>query len=106
LQGPQRDRYVQQRWQQEKFCPADVSDVAQNIAHVIELAGVEHVGLGSDFDGVSQVPTGLEDVSCYPNLICELLKMGRTESEIRQICGENFLRVWAAVERRARELRQ
>jgi membrane dipeptidase len=105
LQGPERDRYVAQRWQQEEFCPADVSDVAKNIAHVVQLAGVEHVGLGSDFDGVSQIPAGLEDVSRYPNLVYELLKMGRTEPEIRQICGENFLRVWATVERTARALR-
>lgn len=106
LQGPERDRYVEQRWQQEKFCPADVSDVAKNIAHAIKLAGVEHVGLGSDFDGVTQIPTGLEDVSRYPNLIFELLKMGRTEPEIRQICGANFLRVWAAVEDTAHKLCQ
>jgi membrane dipeptidase len=105
LQGPERDRYIEQRWAQEKFCPADVADVAKNIEHVIERAGVEHVGLGSDFDGVTVVPTGLEDVSCYPNLIGELLKTGRTEPQIRQVCGENFLRVWAAVERAARELR-
>jgi membrane dipeptidase len=105
LQGPERDRYVEQRWQEEKFCRADVSDVAKNIVHVVQLAGVEHVGLGSDFDGVTQIPAGLEDVSCYPNLLCELLKRGRSEPEIREICGENFLRVWAAVERTALDLR-
>ena len=77
---------------------ADISDVIANIDHVINLVGIEHVGLGSDFDGVwGELPTGLRDVSCYPNLINELLKSGYTKEDIRKICAENILRVWSAV---------
>ena len=74
-------------------------DVADHIDHIAQLVGIDHVGLGSDFDGVTEVPEGLEDVSCYPNLIYELLKRGYGKQDIRKICGENFLRVWTEVER-------
>jgi len=83
-----------------------VSDVVDHIEHVIELAGIDHVGIGSDFDGISSAPTGLEDVSTYPNLVEELLRRGRTEQDIRKICGENLLRVWTEVEMIAEELQQ
>jgi membrane dipeptidase len=78
---------------------ADVSDVAKHIDHIVHLAGVEYVGIGSDFEGLDdELPTGLKDVSMYPNLIYELLKLGYSDSDIRKICGENFLRVWRKVE--------
>jgi membrane dipeptidase len=84
---------------------ADVTDVVRHIDHVVELAGIDHVGLGSDFDGVGgTTPTGLRDVSFYPNLIRELLDHGYSEEDIRKICGENTLRVWAEVEQIAAEL--
>lgn len=84
---------------------ADVADVAHHIDHVVELAGIDHVGLGSDFDGVGgTTPTGLRDVSYYPSLIRELLDSGYSEEEIRKICGENTLRVWAEVEQIAADL--
>lgn len=77
----------------------DVSTVADHIDHVVELVGVDHVGLGSDFDGVGDtLPEGLKDVSMYPNLIRELLERGYTEAEIEKICSGNVLRVWQAVE--------
>jgi len=79
---------------------ADVSDVADHIDHVVGLVGVDHVGIGSDFDGVmGTTPTGLRDVSAYPNLIRTLLERGYTDDEIRQIFGGNTLRVWGEVER-------
>jgi membrane dipeptidase len=78
---------------------ADVETVANHIGHVVKLAGVDHVGLGSDFDGVGDsLPTGLKDVSQYPNLIFILLKRGYTESDIEKICYKNVWRVWNAVE--------
>jgi membrane dipeptidase len=83
-----------------------VTDVADHIEHVIGLVGIDHVGLGSDFDGISDTPVGLEDVSAYPTLIEELLRRGYGEEDIRKICGENLLRVWAEVERVAQELQQ
>jgi membrane dipeptidase len=77
---------------------AEISDVVANIDHVVNLVGIEHVGLGSDFDGVwGELPTNLRDVSCYPNLINELLKTGYTEEDVKKICSENILRVWSAV---------
>jgi membrane dipeptidase len=83
-----------------------VADVADHIDHVVELVGIEHVGVGSDYDGISDTPAGLEDVSGYPNLIEELLRRGYTEPDIRKICGENLLRVWSEVEQVAAGLQQ
>jgi membrane dipeptidase len=75
-----------------------VADVADHIDHVVQLVGIDHVGLGSDYDGISDTPLGLEDVSTFPNLIEELLRRGYSEEDLRKICGENLLRVWSAVE--------
>lgn len=78
---------------------AEVADVADHIEHVIRLVGVDYVGFGSDFDGVGDtLPTGLKDVSMYPNLIAELLARGISESDIEKICGGNVLRVMEEVE--------
>jgi membrane dipeptidase len=103
LQGQARDEYFKKYAKENPLGDADISDVVANIDHVVKLVGIEHVGLGSDFDGVGgQLPVGLKDVSCYPNLIYELLKKGYTETDIKKICSENFLRVWSDVERAAR----
>jgi membrane dipeptidase len=84
---------------------ADMADVVAHIDHVVELAGIDHVGLGSDFDGVGDsLPPGLKDVSGYPNLIAALLEAGYSEEEVRKICGENLLWVWSEVERVAAQL--
>jgi membrane dipeptidase len=73
--------------------------VADHIDHVVKLAGIDHVGFGSDFDGVGDsLPTGLKDVSQFPNLIYELLKRGYSEADIKKICGANVLRVWGEVQ--------
>ncbi|WP_103027440.1 dipeptidase [Salinibacter altiplanensis] len=82
-----------------------VQDVADHIDHAVDLVGAEHVGLGSDFDGVFALPEGLQDASEYPTLVAELLRRNYTEDDIAQILGENILRVWAAVEATA-ETRQ
>ena len=77
---------------------ADVETVANHIDHVVALAGVDHVGFGSDYDGVGDsLPTGLKDVSQYPNLIYTLLKRGYSEEDIEKICYKNVFRVWNAV---------
>jgi len=61
--------------------------------------------LGSDFEGVGgKLPDGLKDVSCYPNLIYELMKKGYTEKDVKKICSDNFLRVWSDAERTALKL--
>lgn len=77
---------------------ASLDDVLNHFDHVVALVGVDHVGIGSDFDGVGDtLPTGLKDVSSYPNLIAGLLERGYSEQDIRKILGENLLRVWEAV---------
>ncbi|MEZ4988360.1 MAG: dipeptidase [Saprospiraceae bacterium] len=77
---------------------ADVTTVANHIDHVVKLAGIDHVGFGSDFDGVGDsLPTGLKDVSMYPNLIYELLRRGYQEDEIAKMCYGNVFRVWNQV---------
>jgi membrane dipeptidase len=77
---------------------ASIDDIADHIDRVRALAGVEHIGLGSDYEGVGPtLPVGLEDVSRYPNLLRELLERGYTEAELEQICSGNVLRVWQAV---------
>lgn len=86
---------------------ADVETVANHIDHVVKLAGIDHVGLGSDFDGVGDsLPTGLKDVSQYPNLIYVLLKRGYTESDIEKICYKNVWRVWNAVDKYAASVKK
>ncbi len=91
-----RTRYVEKH----PFPFADVADVVDHIEHVISLVGVDHVGLGSDFDGLGDtLPVGLKDVSDYPNLIYELLARGRTDEDIRKITHENVFRVWDEVAR-------
>ncbi len=78
---------------------SDVEKVADHIDNVVKVAGIEHVGLGSDYDGVGDsLPTGLKDVSQYPNLIFTLLKRGYSEEDIAKICYKNVWRVWNAVE--------
>jgi membrane dipeptidase len=93
-------------YQQNPRVTTSVSDVVDHMEHVIDLVGIDHVGLGSDFDGISSTPAGLEDVSGYPNIIEELLRRGYGEQDIRKICGENLLRVWAEVEKIAQELQE
>jgi len=84
---------------------SDVEKVADHIDVVVEVAGINHVGLGSDYDGVGDsLPTGLKDVSQYPNLIAELLKRGYSEEDIEKICYKNVFRVWSQVEQIAATL--
>ena len=77
---------------------ATLSQVADHIEHIRDVAGVDAVGLGSDFDGITQVPVGLEDVSKFPDLLAELLRRGWSEQDIRKVAGLNALRVLRAAE--------
>lgn len=98
-------QYSDQYSRENPISYADVSDVADHIDHVVQLIGVDHVGLGSDFDGLGDsLPTGLKDVSGYPRLIYHLLKRGYSRTDIEKICSGNLLRVWSEVERVARQL--
>ncbi|MBI4906546.1 MAG: membrane dipeptidase [Acidobacteria bacterium] len=83
---------------------AKLSDVVSHIRHVIKIAGVDHAGIGSDFDGVPCTPEGLDDVSKFPNLTRALLESGLTATDIEKVYGGNLLRVMRAVEKTATEL--
>jgi membrane dipeptidase len=84
--------------------PATLGDVADHIDHIRKTAGVDYIGIGGDFDGISSVPMGLENVSKYPALTVELLKRGYSDSDIRKILGLNVLRVMRAAEEVATRL--
>jgi membrane dipeptidase len=81
-----------------------ISDAADHIDHIRKVAGIDHIGLGGDFDGITSVPEGLEDVSKYPSLTAELLRRGYTDDEIKKILGLNILRVMRQVESVSRKL--
>jgi membrane dipeptidase len=78
--------------------------IAEHIEHAVKVGGVDHVGLGSDFDGVSSIPRGLEDASKLPNLVRELARRGYSEEDLEKILGGNLLRVMRKVEAAAREM--
>jgi len=96
---PAVEAFQKEYWSGRQRIFADITDVVAHIRHVVEIAGIDAVGLGSDFDGVGDsLPTGLKDVSQYPHLIDELLAAGFSEDEIAKICGGNLMRVWRQVE--------
>jgi membrane dipeptidase len=85
---------------------ATIADVADHIDHVANLAGIDHVGIGSDFDGIESTPVGLEDVSKFPALFAELSRRGWSEDELAKLAGENVLRVMREAEAAARRLQR
>jgi membrane dipeptidase len=82
--------------------PATLADVVAHIDHAVKLAGIDAVGIGSDFDGITCAPKGLEDVSKFPDLTRALLEKGYSAEDIRKISGGNTLRLMRAVERAAK----
>ncbi|MDQ6870940.1 MAG: dipeptidase [Gemmatimonadota bacterium] len=92
-------------WRQTHPEPrATLSQVADQIDYVRSVAGVDHVGIGGDFDGITEVVQGLEDVSTYPALFAELARRGWSDSDLRKLAGENFLRVFADAEAVAKRM--
>jgi membrane dipeptidase len=83
---------------------ATLAEAADHIDHIRKVAGIDHIGLGSDFDGITQVALGLEDVSTYPALVAELLRRGYKDDEIKKIVGQNILRVMREVEKVSKRL--
>jgi len=79
--------------------PTPLSVLVDHFDHVAKVAGIDHVGIGSDFDGVSSLPEGMKDIAQLPNLTYELLRRGYSERDVRKVLGENFLRVFAEAER-------
>ena len=99
-------RAAWRQWTRDNPVPrGDVATVADHVDHVVRTAGIDHVGLGSDFDGVSTLPRGLEDVSRYPALTAELLRRGYSEADVKKVIGGNVLRVMRACEATGRRLR-
>jgi membrane dipeptidase len=90
--------YVQNYKKEHKMDNGTVADVAEHIDHVVKLVGINHVGFGSDYNGVGTLPKNLDDVSYLPHLICELLKKGYSDEDIEKVCSGNILRVWKEVE--------
>lgn len=109
-QFPNNEAYVgaaMERWRAENPEPrATLSQVADHVDHVRKIAGIDHIGLGGDFDGITSVVHGLEDVSKYPDLTAELLRRGYTDQDIKKILGLNILRVMREAERVSTELRK
>ncbi len=99
-----RDRVRRERAVADPVPRATLAQVAAHIEHVREVAGVNHVGLGGDFDGTDQLPDGMADVSCYPALLGELLRRGWAEDDCAKLAGGNILRVLRDAEAAAREL--
>ncbi len=85
---------------------ATVADVADHIEHIVQVAGVDHVGIGSDFDGITETPVGLEDVSTFPKVFAELSHRGWSEEDLAKLAGENVLRVMREAEAVARRLQR
>ena len=97
-------RAAMRQWRKEHPIPTgSVHTVVDHIEHIIKVAGVDHVGLGSDFDGITSVPNQLEDVSCYPYITQELLNRGYGKEEIVKVLGGNLLRVLRRAEEVAKE---
>ncbi len=93
-------RPAMESWRKDNPAPqATLAQVADHIDHVRNVAGIDHVGIGGDFDGTSSVPVGLEDVSKYPDLVVELLRRDYSDRDVQKILGLNILRVMRDVER-------
>ncbi len=92
------------QWRQQNPIPrGTVHTVVDHIDHIVKIAGIDHVGLGSDYDGVTQLPEQLEDVSCFPYITQELLNRGYSKKAVRKVLGGNLLRALRQAEQVARQ---
>ncbi len=106
-QEPERVREGVEAWTLANPRPeATLDDVADHIEHAVRVTGVDHVGIGGDYDGVTILPVGLDDVTGYPRLFAELLERGLSESDCKKIAGLNVLRVMRQAERVAKRLQR
>jgi membrane dipeptidase len=104
---PERAKAALAEWVKDHPRPAaTLAQVADHIEHIRLIAGVDHVGLGSDFDGIEDTPSGLEGVGKYPALLMELMNRGWTDSDVAKLAGGNVLRVMAEAERVSATLRE
>ncbi|HEX2204466.1 MAG TPA: dipeptidase [Longimicrobium sp.] len=104
---PEAGRRAYDEWRRQNPVPrGTVATIADHIDHVRKVAGIDHVGLGSDYDGVTSLPEGLEDVSRYPYLTAELLRRGYSDADVRKVMGGNLLRVMRRAEETAARLQR
>jgi membrane dipeptidase len=103
---PERAKAALEQWDKAHPRPlATLEQVADHAEQIRKIAGIDHVGLGSDFDGIPDGPRGLDAVDKYPALLVELMRRGWNDSDIAKIAGENVLRVMADAEHVAAKLR-
>ncbi len=96
---PDRAKAALADWDHEHPKPVvTLQQIADHIEHIRNIAGIDHVGLGSDFDGMPDTPVGLEGVDCHPALLVDLMRRGWTDGDIAKLAGENMLRVMSAAE--------
>jgi len=89
-----------------KLPPTSIAMVADHIEHIRNIAGVDYIGIGGDFDGNDWWPEGLDDVSTYPKLFAELIRRGWSDQDLKKLTGENLLRAWARTEKVGERLRR
>ncbi len=104
---PERARAALMMWESEHPRPVTtLAQVADHVEHIAQIAGVDHVGIGSDFDGIPDAPMGLEGVDRYPALLEELMRRGWSDNDIAKLAGENLLRVMSSAEQVGARLRE
>jgi membrane dipeptidase len=103
-EGPAYEAGVKALMEANPLPKVSYTAIVDHIDHMVKVAGIDHVGIGSDFDGIGNTPEGMEDVSHLPAIREEMKRRGYSESDIRKVMGDNFMRVFAEVERVARTL--
>ncbi len=101
---PMKYREALRAWAKQNDYPAgDVTNIVDHIDHIVKVTGIDHVGIGSDFDGVSKLPAQMNDVSCYPLITQIMLDRGYTKEQIHKVLGGNLMRVFAEAEKVSRD---
>jgi membrane dipeptidase len=103
---PEYDRAYKQLMDANPLPKVPWTRIVDHIDHMVQVAGIDHVGIGSDFDGIGVTPEGMEDVSDLPKIRAELKRRGYSGRDVRKIMGENFMRVFAAAEQISRNLQK
>ncbi len=104
---PQAAQRAYRDWQRQNPIPrGNIATIADHIDHIAKVAGIDHVGIGSDYDGVTSLPVGLDDVSRFPYLTVELLRRGYSDADVRKVIGGNLLRAMRTAETTAARLQR
>jgi membrane dipeptidase len=107
LENPNAVTEGMETWKQIHPVPVvPIGLVADHIDHIRQVAGIDHIAIGSDFDGISTTPVGLEDVSGFPNLLAELLRRGYSDEDVKKVAGLNLLRIFRQAEKSAARLQR